>query len=124
MMQLLAIAGGGAIGALIRFYASTGVHHLMGRDFPYGTLFVNVAGSLLMGFLYILFLERVAVSPAVRAGVLVGILGAFTTFSTFSVETLALIESGDTGRAMMNIVLSVVLCLAMAWVGMLAARQW
>jgi len=123
MMQALAIASGGAIGALMRFYASSGIYALLGRGFPYGTLFVNISGSLVMGLLYVLFIDRLQVSPEVRSALLVGVLGAFTTFSTFSIETLNLLENGEVGKATLNIVLSVSLCLLGAWLGMLAGRQ-
>lgn len=91
--------------------------------FPYGTLVVNVIGSLLMGFLYVWLLERVAEGPALRAFLLVGLLGAFTTFSTFSLETLNLVESGQTAKALANILISVTLCISAAGLGVLAARQ-
>jgi CrcB protein len=123
MNQMLAIAGGGAIGALLRFWMSTGVYSLTGRDFPYGTLIVNVSGSLVMGFLYIWLLERTAAGPALRAFVLIGLLGAFTTFSTFSIETLNLVESGQVVKALLNTLLSVVLCIAAAAAGVVIARQ-
>ena len=121
--QTLAIAAGGAIGAVLRFWMSNGVHMLLGRGFPYGTLLVNVLGSLLMGYLYILMVERLALAPEWRAFALVGLLGAFTTFSTFSVETLVLIEQADYARAAVNVALSVSACLLAAYVGILAARQ-
>ena len=121
-MQTLAIAAGGAVGALLRFWVSTWVYGRMGRDFPWGTLAVNVLGSLLMGFLYILLIERLALSPAWRAALLVGFLGAFTTFSTFSIETLNLIEEGALFSALSNVLISVVLCLLGAWLGVLLGR--
>ena len=121
-MQLIAIAAGGALGALLRFGVSTGVHTAFGRAFPYGTLTVNVFGSLVMGFLYILLLERVAEAVEWRAFLLIGLLGAFTTFSTFSVETLALVEAGELLKALLNIFLSVVLCLGAAWLGVVLGR--
>ncbi|MFQ5642360.1 MAG: fluoride efflux transporter CrcB [Thiogranum sp.] len=123
MNQVLAIAGGGAAGALLRYWISSGVYLLAGRDFPYGTLVVNVFGSLLMGFLYIWLLERVMAGAAMRAFVLIGLLGAFTTFSTFSMETLNLMEAGQIGRAVLNVLLSVFLCIGAATLGVMLARQ-
>lgn len=107
----------------MRYGASLGVYSLLGRGFPYGTLFVNVSGSLLMGVLSIVMLERFNVGPEWRAAILVGLLGSFTTFSTFSLETLNLLEQGDVMRAMANIALSVIVCLAAVWLGMIIGRQ-
>ncbi len=123
MNHLLAIALGGAFGAVSRFLVSTGVYRLAGRDFPYGTLAVNVLGSLLMGFLYILLIERANMNAEWRAVLLVGFLGAFTTFSTFSIETLNLLEAGEPLRALTNILVSVIFCLLAAWLGVLVGRQ-
>jgi len=123
MNQVLAIAGGGAVGALLRYWVSSGVYLLAGRDFPYGTLVVNVLGSLLMGFLYIWLLERTLGGVAMRAFVLIGLLGAFTTFSTFSMETLNLMEAGHMGKAILNTLMSVVLCIGAAALGVMLARQ-
>lgn len=122
-MQTIAIAAGGALGALMRFWVSSGVYALTGRAFPWGTLIVNVAGSLLMGFLYILLLERLTIGPEMRAMLLIGFLGAFTTFSTFSIETLNLIEQADYFKAVLNMLVSVIACVAAAWAGVLLARQ-
>lgn len=122
MNQILAIAAGGAIGALMRFWVSSGIYTLLGRDFPYGTLAVNLLGSLIMGFLSILMLERLT-SVEWRTAILIGFLGAFTTFSTFSLETLNLLNAGETHKALLNIFLSVTLCLIATWIGMVAARQ-
>lgn len=123
MTQVFAIAAGGAIGALMRYWVSIGVHGLVGRSFPYGTLTVNVLGSLAMGLLFVLLIERMDASSIWRAALLVGLLGAFTTFSTFSIETLNLLEEGAYTRAIMNVMLSVVLCIGAAWVGVKLGRQ-
>jgi len=121
--QLVAIAIGGAVGSVLRFLVSTSVHRVMGRDFPYGTLTVNVLGSLLMGFLFIMLVERQISSIELRSGVLFGVLGAFTTFSSFSFETLALVESGELGKAFINVFMSVTCCLLATWIGLGIGRQ-
>ena len=123
LKALVFIAVGGAIGAVLRYGASIGVYSLLGRGFPYGTLFVNVAGSLLIGVLSVVMLERFDIAPEWRAAVLVGVLGSFTTFSTFSIETLILLEQGDIVRAVANIVLSVLICLLAVWFGVSLGRQ-
>ena len=123
MLNLFAIAGGGAIGALMRFWISNSIYAMYGRDFPYGTLIVNVVGSFLMGVLFVLLNERFSLDPAWRAALLIGLLGAFTTFSTFSMETLNLFLAGEISKAAMNIILSVVMCIVATWLGVLIGRQ-
>lgn len=123
MSQLLFIAVGGALGAVMRFLVSSGVHQLLGRGFPYGTLTVNVLGSLCMGFLFVTLIERSSLGPEWRAFILVGLLGAFTTFSTFSIETLHLIEDGAIARAFANIFISVTTCILATWLGVILGRQ-
>ena len=111
------------MGAVFRDAASLGVYSVMGRGFLYGTLFVNVSGSLLMGFLSVILLDRFNVGPEWRAAILVGLLGSFTTFSTFSIETLNLLEQGDITRAVLNMALSVGVCLLAVWFGVILGRQ-
>lgn len=122
MNQIIAIAVGGALGAVLRYWTSTGVYSLLGRSFPYGTLSVNVIGSLLMGVLSVVLIERIDLDPVWRAGLLIGFLGAFTTFSTFSFETLSLIEQGAMTKAGINMLLSVTACVGAVWVGLLVGR--
>lgn len=107
----------------MRFWVSSGVYGIFGRDFPYGTLAVNVVGSLVMGVSFVLLVERLGSAPEWRAFLMIGFLGAFTTFSTFSLETVQLLEGGEVGRALLNVVVSVVLCLGAAWLGIVAGRQ-
>lgn len=123
MNQFLMIAGGGAMGAVLRFWLSGWIYSQLGRDFPYGTLAVNLLGSLLMGLCFVLFIERLTVGAEWRALIMVGLLGAFTTFSTFSIETLNLLEDGELFKALANVLLSVVLCVVATWVGVMAGRQ-
>lgn len=122
MHQLIAIALGGSAGAIMRFLVANGIYGLLGRGFPHGTLFVNVVGSLLMGFLTELMVNRFALAVEYRAAILVGFLGAFTTFSTFALETLFLFEAGNLLKAFLNIFLSVILCLTACWVGLIWGR--
>lgn len=123
MSQALVIAAGGAVGSLLRFWMSSGVYALLGRNFPYGTLAVNVLGCLLMGVLFVLLTERLSLGPLWRAGLLIGVLGGFTTFSAFSMETVNLIEEGAQFKALANILLSVIACVGATWIGVIAGRQ-
>lgn len=124
MRQLFFIAMGGAVGSMLRYLVSIGMYAWLGREFPYGTLTVNVLGSLLMGFLTIFLIERLdSLSDVLRALLLVGFLGGFTTFSSFSMETLSQLESGDMKQALANIVLNLGLCLLAVYLGALVARK-
>lgn len=123
MNQVIAIALGGAFGAVLRFFVSTGVYQWFGRGFPYGTLAVNILGSLLIGLMTeALILQRVAISQEYRAAILVGLFGSFTTFSTFSLETLYLLEQGNLQKASLNVVASVFACLFAVWIGLQLGR--
>ncbi|MDD2661520.1 MAG: fluoride efflux transporter CrcB [Methylococcales bacterium] len=124
MNQLIAVALGGSCGAVVRFLMSSGLYQWLGRGFPYGTLVVNVVGSFLIGLLTeALILQRIAIALEYRAAILVGFIGAFTTFSTFSLETIYLIEQGSLTKAALNITLSVAGCLFAVWIGLLCGRS-
>jgi fluoride exporter len=123
MNQLIAVAMGGAFGAALRFLVSNGVYQWLGRGFPYGTLTVNVIGSFLIGLMTeALILQRIAISMEYRAAILVGLFGSLTTFSTFSLETLYLIEQGNILKASLNVLVSVFLCIFAVWIGLLLGR--
>jgi len=123
MSQVIAIAVGGAFGSVLRYGLSTWVHTLVGRGFPYGTLAGNVLGCLAMGVLFVLLVERMGESAVWRAGLLIGVLGGFTTFSTFSIETFNLIEQGAMAKAAGNMAASLILCVGATWLGVILARQ-
>lgn len=123
MNQLIAVALGGSFGAVLRFLISSGIYHWLGRGFPYGTLAVNIIGSFLIGLLTeALVLQRIAISMEYRAAILVGFLGSFTTFSTFSLETLYLLEQGNLYKALLNVLISVCTCVFVVWLGLLSGR--
>ncbi len=124
LSQIFAIMLGGAMGAAMRYLVSNGIYALLGREFPYGTLAVNVLGSFLMGVLTVLLIERGEIDPLIKLAILVGFLGAFTTFSTFSLDTLALIQKGALSYAFLNMLVSVIICVLAVWLGMIIAKQF
>ncbi|MEZ5447589.1 MAG: fluoride efflux transporter CrcB [Thiolinea sp.] len=124
MLQIMAIMLGGAIGALLRYLTSLGVHQLLGRHFPYGTLTVNVLGSFLIGMLALYFSRHGEMETPLARGLIVGVLGALTTFSTFSLDTFYLLEQGAWLKAALNVTLNVLLCLLAVWLGVLTARAF
>ncbi|GIU30508.1 putative fluoride ion transporter CrcB [Shewanella colwelliana] len=116
MTNLLFVALGGSIGAVFRYLISLFMIQVFGSSFPFGTLVVNILGSFLMGVIYALG-QVSEVSPELKALVGVGLLGALTTFSTFSNETLLLIQEGDWLKAFLNIALNLCLCIFMVYLG-------
>ena len=118
MINLLAIAIGGAVGSLCRYGMSNGIYFLLGRGFPYGTLAVNILGSTIMGIAYVLLIERLEVSQEWRMGIIIGLLGAFTTFSTFSIEAIEMINEKKTSLALIYIFSSLFLCLLFTFIGL------
>ena len=109
---LLQVALGGAIGSAARYLTNVGAARLFGAGFPWGTIIVNVAGSFLMGLLVALLAQRDAMRLV--PFLMTGILGGYTTFSTFSLETIVLLEAGHTGHALAYMLGSALLCVALA----------
>jgi CrcB protein len=116
------VAAGGAVGSVARFMLSTLIQQRAGGELPIGTLVVNITGSLLLGFLFRFSLDTPTVSPEVRALLTTGFCGGYTTFSTFSFETVRLMEAGDHRRALVYVVLSVALSIVGTFAGFAAAR--
>jgi CrcB protein len=123
MWTYVAIAIGGVLGCWARFAQTNLVQAVYGRDFPFATMSINVIGSFLMGFLFIETLERLTLPPALRTGILTGVLGGYTTFSTFEMETLLLAEGGELLKAALYVVLSVGLGFLAAFGGAYIARN-
>ncbi len=122
MLQVIAIACGGAFGALSRYFVIGLVTDWLGKDFPFGTLFVNILGSFLIGILYVVVVLKMHVSPELKSILVVGFLGAFTTFSTFSLEAFNFISQGLLLTAVTYILSSVILCILAVWGGVSLAK--
>jgi CrcB protein len=124
MQMILAIAAGGAIGSVLRHFAGSGAMALLGLAFPYGTLFVNIFGSFLMGVFVGSFAQYGNLSPELRAFLTVGLLGGFTTFSSFSLDVVTLYERGEVAAAILYVALSVILSLAAIFAGLFLMRSF
>ena len=111
-MHWLAVAVGGALGAMARYGVSTIIFSPSSQKFPWATMSVNVLGSFIMGLLFVIVVERGALPAEMRSLLMVGFLGAFTTFSTFSLDALGLWQNGDLFMALVYALSTVVLCLA------------
>jgi CrcB protein len=122
MSQLLWIAAGAVLGANARYLVGLWAAARFGAGFPYGTLFVNLVGSFVLGFVVVLGVGRLSIPPQVRLFLAVGFLGSFTTFSSFSAETLLLLEGGGLPRGLLNILANNAGGLVAAWLGATLAR--
>jgi CrcB protein len=121
MLRLFVIAVGGAIGTLLRYLMGGLDYRFSSGVFPVSTLVVNVTGSLAIGFLWSI-VDRFNFSPNVRMFVFIGILGGYTTFSTFSLETFNLMRDGEYRIALMNVILSVILSIGAVFLGYFASK--
>jgi CrcB protein len=120
---ILAVGAGGAVGSVLRYLLTGAVQRLAGPGFPAGTIVVNVLGSVAIGLLYVWLVERDG-NQGLRALLMVGLLGGFTTFSSFSLETVNLMMQASYGRAALNVLLSVALCIGGTMLGIALARQY
>jgi CrcB protein len=125
MFKYLLVALGGALGTIARYWLSGFVATHFGETFPWGTIVINVSGSMVIGFFATLTGPdgRMFVATEIRQFVMMGLCGGFTTFSSFSLQTLNLARDGEMGLALANIGLSVFLCLLGVWIGHLAAEH-
>ena len=110
-MNWLAVAIGGALGSVARYALSSWIFDITSHKFPYATLIVNVAGSFVMGILFVVIVERAALPAEMRSLLMVGFIGAFTTFSAFSLDALGLWQNGDVLMSVIYMITTIILCL-------------
>ena len=123
MQRLLLVGFGGFIGTAFRYWIATLISRRYGETFPLGTLAVNAIGCLLAGVLFYLLEGSMPTSPTTRAIVFIGLLGGFTTFSSYGLQTFALLKDGETFLALLNVAASNVLCLGLVWLGYSLAKM-
>jgi CrcB protein len=114
---------GGGLGAAARYWLSGVVHERFGSGFPYGTLIVNIVGCIIIGLVMGSMQERFLSHPSLRLFLTIGILGGFTTFSSFSYETIAMLRDGEVAYASLNVVASLVCCITGTWIGLVAGKS-
>ena len=122
MLKLFILGIAGAAGTISRYLLGGWTHQLFGAEFPYGTLVVNISGCLAIGFLGTLTEERFLISPQIRTALLIGFLGAFTTFSSFAYETWSMFKDGEMMMAGLNVLASVITCFVGLLIGVFLAR--
>ena len=123
MEKYLLIGLGGAIGSISRYVLSRLVYHSAGESFPYGTLAVNIIGCFLIGLMMSVMQERLGCSPNYLYLLVIGLLGGFTTFSSFSYETIELMRMGSITASLFNIFYNVTGCLASTWCGYMIGKN-
>lgn len=122
MEKTIFIAVAGLVGTLVRYWLSGFVARRYGETFPWGTLVVNLIGSFLAGAIYHLAEERLLISPTMRPIIFIGLLGGFTTFSSYGLQTFTLLRDGEIGLATLNVAVSNVLGLLMVWIGYVVCK--
>jgi CrcB protein len=121
-VTIIGVAIAGALGALARYGLGGLIANRYPSAFPWETLVINVSGSFVLGLLFVVLTERFMAHPALRASLMVGFVGAYTTFSTFSLETFRLIEDGSIGFALLNVFASIAAGLLAVYLGVILAR--
>lgn len=124
MQKTILIALAGLIGTLLRYWLSGLVARKYGETFPWGTMAVNLIGCLVAGAVFFLSEQRLLLSPTARAVILIGLLGGFTTFSSYGLQTFTLLRDGDFGSAILNLATANIFGLFMVWLGYVLARVW
>ena len=122
LARLFSIGIAGLVGTLLRYWLSGVIARRYGETFPYGTLIVNLLGCFVIGFLFYLFYERALASPTPRTAIFIGLLGGFTTFSSYGLQTFTLLRDGEVFLAFANIAASNVLGLMLVWLGYSLAK--
>lgn len=122
MLEVILVAIGGAIGSTARYLVSTWAVTRYGAEFPYGTLIVNIVGCFIIGVFMTLATERLSISPYWRLFITVGFVGGMTTFSSFSYETIHLLQDADMLRAFYNVGLNILVGFSATWLGIGVAR--
>jgi CrcB protein len=122
MNVILLVAVGGAVGSVARYLMASSIQTATGWAFPLGTVLVNILGCFLIGILYVLLVARPDPRHDLRALLMVGVMGGFTTFSSFSLETVTMAMNGNFGGATLNVVISIAACLAGTILGVTLAR--
>jgi CrcB protein len=123
LTKYLAVAGGGAVGAMLRYYITLSGLSRTAQPFPTGTFVINITGSFIIGFFLTLVTERIPINPHLRLAVAVGFVGAYTTFSTFEYETARLVEGKDFLYGFLYVVLSFAVGFGAVWAGIVLARE-
>ncbi len=122
MNMIFLVAVGGALGSVARYLMASTIQKSTGWEFPIGTVLVNALGCFLIGLLYVWLVARHAPREDLRGLLMVGVMGGFTTFSSFSLETVTLMLNGSYGNAALNVAISLVACLAGTWLAISLAR--
>ena len=121
--RLLLVAAGGALGSMLRYLVATGAVAWLGPSFPWGTFLVNAAGSFLIGLVQQLAFEALVLSEETRLFLATGVMGGLTTYSAFSYETVRLFETGASGHAWLNVIVTTVACVALCFAGLSTGRM-